>query len=99
MINCADIQKKYIELYKCVRDYIWEFHVVEALADLEVACFMACPNVSEIKRCLLVFKSLVKDVALEDEDLSKALDSFEDLVSSEEPAYSKLNKVKEVVQV
>ena len=98
MINCTKIQHQYNRLYKELRKYIWDFEVVEAIADLEIECYKTCQDLNLIRNVFNVLKYYVQDVAYYDEDLAKSMDKFEELISSDDTPYAKLWQVTEVIQ-
>lgn len=98
MLNCATLQKAYNDLYKQIRNYMWSFQAVEAIADLEIACYKACPDLDEVRRCLNRLLQYMRDVMNDDPDLEKAVNKFQDTLSDETETYMKLNKVNEVIQ-
>jgi len=97
MISYADIQNSYNKLYKEVRKYLWDFPAVEALADLEIACYRTCQDLPEISQALDKFLLYAHDIQVEDEDLDKAVINFQKLINSDDTTYVKLNKVNEVI--
>ncbi len=97
MISYADIQVAYNRLYTEVRKYLWDFSVVAALADLEIAIYKTCQDLSDIRTKFYRFKSLITDVLYTDEELSCAIDYLESLIL-EDNVYVRLNQVNEVVQ-
>lgn len=97
MISCHDIQNTYNKLYAEVRRYLWDFAAVEALANLEIACYKTCPDLHEIRTALDQLSYYTHDVATEDEDLSAAVEALRELIDSDDTTYAKLNKVNEVI--
>lgn len=97
MISCSEIHNLYNDLYKEIRKYFWTMPAVEALADLEVACYKACPDLVEVKNCVNNLKLYARDVILDDEDLKDAFDAFDE-INVDDTVYVKLDKVNEVVQ-
>lgn len=98
MINYADIQNAYNDLYVEVRKYIWSFPAVEALADLEIACYQTCPDINNIKQALNRFRQYALEVMYDDEDMTETFDDFAELLDSDDTTYAKLNKVQEVLE-
>ena len=97
MINFADIQVAYNNLYKQVRKYLWDFQAVEALADLEIACYRTCQDLQEISSALNRFVTYTLEVRREDADLDKAINDLQSLIDSDTSTYAKLNRVNEVI--
>ena len=52
VITSSDIQVRYEKLYKFLMEYLWEFSVVQEIADLELAIFKRFPDKAEMQRCL-----------------------------------------------
>jgi len=96
MINCADIQTGYNKLYEEVRRYIWSFQAVEALADLELACYETCLDLTQVRAAFNRFRSYALDAMYDDEELSAAFDQFEKLINSDDTSYANLYQTKEV---
>ena len=97
MINTADMQNAYIDLYKELRRYIWGYDVVEAIANLEIATYQTCPDMDVIKSRYNELEYLVKYVANDDEDLREALDDFNEVLNSGHTTYTLLRQVNEVI--
>lgn len=98
MISFNIIQSMYTDLYRELRKYIWDFNVIEQLADLEVACHRRLPNTDDILRCYDKLNRSVSEVAREDEDLRNALDAFYNkLTEGNGQVYAKLQQVREVI--
>lgn len=98
MISSADIQNFYNDMYKQLRKYIWDFSVVAALADLEIAVYKKFQNMNDIKARFYRLRSQIVDVLPTDEELKDSFDAFEELFE-EDTIYVKINKVEEVLQV
>ena len=101
MITTNDLQRLYVDMYKQIREYLWPFRIVEALADLEVACYKAFPDIDEVKKIFTRLSSEIRFQAdkEEDEDLLKSLEKFQKFLDDEDKIdgiYSKLNSVREV---
>jgi hypothetical protein len=98
MINCTKIQYQYNRLYREIRNYIWDFDAVEALADLEIEVYKTCQDLDSIRNAFSNLRLYTREVEYYDEDLAKALDKFEELINSDDTPYAKLWMVKETVQ-
>lgn len=98
MVCLAEIENQYIKLYKVLRNYIWDYSVVELIAGLEVACCQAFPQIAEVRRLLDALKQAIRDVTAQDEELQVAFEQFEQLLNSSDDVYMKLSSVREVVQ-
>ena len=98
MISSSKIQHEYNRLYKELRKYIWDFRAVEAIADLEISVYKLCPDLNEIQSNFDNLRYFTNELEFDDEDLSKRLNKFEDLIQSDDTPFAKLWNVKEVVQ-
>lgn len=99
MISNLDIQANYNHLYESLRKYIWPFDVVSAIADLEVACYQACPTLLEIGTRLRHLQRCVYNVVRSDESLSAEFDSFLSDIDNADGVYTVLNQVSEVKSI
>ena len=68
MITTNDLQRLYVDMYKQIREYLWPFRIVEALADLEIACYKAFPDIDEVKKCFRRLSSEIKFQADKEND-------------------------------
>lgn len=99
-ISSTMLQKAYVDLYKELRNYIWDFRVVDTLTDLEVETFQTFPNVSQLRRYLLLLKQQVSgtDAMNDNESMNKAFDKFEELLAGDDlTVYSSLETFREVI--
>lgn len=98
MQSSNDLQVKYINLYKYLREYIWDFNTAEMIADLEVSISAAFPDRDDVKKNLDNLYRRIKDFFDEDEELKKAYEELNKLVESEDKFYGKIGKVNEVIK-
>lgn len=98
MIAAAMIQQAYIDLYKQIRNYIWDYDTVVKLAELEVAAYMAFPDIDKVRYALDQLKVELNssDVYAEDEDLQKAVDDFSDTLDGADQVFYGLEVPQEV---
>lgn len=80
MTSSVIIQNKYISLYKLLRNYLWNFQTVEDIAELEMECFRALPDVDRIKMKLNAVSNAAIYVTRDDDKLKECLDSFYELL-------------------
>jgi len=97
MISYSDIQNAYNRVYAAMRKYIWDFSVVEALADLEIAAYKTFPNLSEVRSRFYRLRGMVSYLFPEDKEMKKRFDSLGDILE-EDVTFSKINQVNEVIQ-
>lgn len=76
MTSSVIIQNQYISLYKLLRNYLWNFQTVEDIAELEMECFRALPDVDRIKMKLNAVSNAAIYVIRDDDKLKECLDSF-----------------------
>lgn len=101
-ITSSDIQVRYEQLYSFLMDYLWEFKVVQALANLEIAIFKRFPDKDEMQRCLTILK---RDVSLtynelndnDEPDFKKAFEDLEEAIDEYDNAGCELYSVQEVI--
>ena len=60
VITSSDIQVKYQKLYRFLMQYLWQYNVVEDLANLEIACYQRFPDKEEMLRCLKKLNNGIK---------------------------------------
>lgn len=101
MRSNIDLQQAYIRLYRYLRQFIWDFSVVELIADLEVQSFTTFPNVDKLRAVVTKLDSELRDILRDDENekLKIAWDNFKDIVNNEDTFYHKIHEVKEVLSV
>ena len=85
----SNIQVLYEHLYKFLMEFLWEFPVVQDLANLEISIFKRFPDKEEMQRCLselkrditLTYNELAKDDEVEFkeafEELEAAIEDYE----------------------
>lgn len=98
MIAAAMIQQAYIDLYRQIRNYIWDYDTVVKLAELEVAAYMAFPDIDKVRYALDQLKVELNssDVYAEDEDLQKAVDDFSETLDGADQVFYGLEVPQEV---
>lgn len=79
-----------------MRNYIWDFDTVCALADLEEASYTTCLDLDEVTRALNRLKVRCVEQIREDEELEAVFDAFTEGLDTD-GTYVKLYQVKEVV--
>ena len=98
MLNSSDIKLAYNELYKVMRNYIWDYNTVVDLANLEVESYTTFPDVDNLKRLYNILFQDILSMYHEDEELRDAFDEYsETLDNSIDGVYTKLSKVNEVI--
>ena len=99
MIATTSLQNSYNKLYVQLRKYIWDFKMVEALAEFEIAVYQRFPDLDNVKRKFNALYSDVRhtDVFDEDEDLRSAFEVFQDKLNDVDTFYADLTTFKEVI--
>ena len=97
MISAAQVHSAYVDMYSYLRNYIWAFDTVEALAELEVAAYSRFPDFKEMQNKFNIVYRDIRDVCEEDEDLKQAVEAFKDIIEQDSEYYAKLEQVKEVI--
>lgn len=102
VITSSDIQVRYEKLYKFLMEYLWEFSVVQEIADLELAIFKRFPDKEEMKRCLnklkLSISQTYKELSEDDQtDFEEAVTRLEDAIENFEDPGCELYCVEEVI--
>ena len=70
--------------------------MVQAICNLELACYKAIPELKDIKQALGKVRMLVNDTIREDEDLSESFDDFYSIINDANDVYVKLKVMQEV---
>ena len=98
MIAAAILQSAYNDLYTKLRNYIWEYDTVVKIADLEVATYMAFPDIDNIRRAFSKLSVDIKDsdIYSDDEELQQALDEFDEKLQGADQLFYKLEVPQEV---
>lgn len=102
VITSSDIQVKYEQLYKFLMDFLWEFPVVQDIANLEIAIFKRFPDKDEMLRCLRNLKhniSFTYNELAEDDDaeFKDAVDDLENTINEYEDSGCELYCVEELI--
>jgi len=105
-INSSDIQICYEHLYSFLMDFLWEFPVVQDLANLELAIFKRFPDKEEMQKCLAQLKHSISATYTElaDDDKPEFEQSVYELEQAiedydEENTGCELYAVEEVIDV
>lgn len=90
MLDLVDLKKYYVNMYKEIRNYIWDFNTVECLAELEVSVFRRFPDLVEIRSKFKKFYCCISNICLEDEELDNSVISFKNLINSTNEIYARI---------
>lgn len=99
MISNYELQQAYNDLYSVLRMYIWEYDVIDAIANLEIAVYETLADVNAVEDAFRKLDTLVRPVSQRDEDVKNAMEEFSDVIDSADSVYCKLTQVNEVIQV
>ena len=102
IITSSDIQVKYEQLYQFLMDFLWEFRVVQSIANLEIAIFKRFPDKDEMLRCLRELKLEISytynELEKDDEvEFKEAVDDLEDAINNYDEPGCELYSVEEVI--
>lgn len=86
----VDIQNKYQKLYVFLMEYLWDYKVVEALANLEISCYKTFPDKDEMLKYLNELRRGIQatynELSEDDEpEFEKAYTALEDAINSYVP--------------
>ncbi len=100
LITSVDIQAKYRKLYQFLMDYLWEYPTIEALANLEIACYKTFPDKGEMQEALKMLKQKIKTTynELSEDDHPEFEDAFNALEKSIED-YDQNNALADLYSV
>ena len=96
MVQATTLQSAYVDLYSKLRNYVWDFETIQAIADLEIATYQTFPDLEHIQGCLeSLWSTISLGYSIDDEDLSDAYDSFKDVLSESDEIYAGIQVFKE----
>lgn len=86
----VDIQNKYQKLYVFLMEYLWNYKVVEALANLEISCYKTFPDKDEMLKYLNELRKGIQatynELSKDDEpEFEKAYTALENAINSYVP--------------
>lgn len=98
MISSQDLKDAYVRLYSQMRKYIWEYRVVEKLAELEVLIYTAFVDHESLKEAIRLLKNELKytDAWEPDDTLQTCFTGLEDKVNNTQ-TYIPLTTFNEVI--
>ena len=104
LVTSSDIQAKYEKLYTFLMQFLWEFEVVQKMANLEIAVFKRFPDQEEMLKCLnelnkcisYTYNEMAED---DDKEFQKAFNGLEKAVEEFDPENTgcELYAVEEVI--
>ena len=102
MIAATTFQNAYNNLYLQMYNYIWEFRIVEKLADLEISVYRVFPDIEDVKHKYNELKRAVSCTdAWKEDEFKMAFHGFETALTEDKVTdadlYSKLVSFKGVI--
>lgn len=77
LINTMSLRNHYVDLYRYLRNYIWDYDFIETLAALEAEVYKAFPSMAKLESYLSKMSRVISYVKNDVEDeLIDELDSF-----------------------
>ena len=95
MITANQLQRQYVKWYRQLRNYIWPYNIVCALADVEVAIYRVFPALNEVKQAVYKLKSLCYRYVKDDQELIDEFETLIELIEENSTIYSKIDKRQE----
>lgn len=99
MILSNAVHYAYNKLYIQLRKYLWDMDTVQQIANLEVECYKAVPNLLACKQRFETLHTSIRETAKDDEDLQTAIKLFRNTLDSAVDICCKLDAVREEVPV
>ena len=101
MITAISLQNLYNDLYTSLRKYIWDFDIVETIANLEIETYKSFPDMQLLIKYLINLKRRIADTSIlnEDEELKDHIDAFKSALDENADIYANLETFKKVVIV
>jgi len=94
MISSNRLQDCYVNLYICLREYIWDLEVVEIISELEIETYRVFPDTAKIGKWLSKLKREIRsDGVSNDDKLQDVIDEFESVLSNANDMYATLKSV------
>lgn len=97
LISSVDFGNCYEKFYAAMRQYLWPYSTLEALADVEVDIYTTFIDMDKLSRDLEKLRGLIKEDFDDDPKLKKTFDELADMVHIVDPSqYARLAKVIEI---
>lgn len=97
MTSASRLQNCYISLYKVLRFFIFDFHTVDLISDIEVEVYKAFPDMDRLRNSFNQLRMNMKRDAYDFESLQKAFDKFQKALDETDEIYAKITVVDEVL--
>jgi hypothetical protein len=106
IVSSVDIQNAYQKLYVYLMDYLWDYKVVEALANLEITCYKTFPDKDEMLKYLNELRKGIQatynELSKDDEpDFEKAYTRLSNAIDNYDPesALVEIYSVTEPIEI
>lgn len=96
MISSVTIQQDYNQLYRYLRNYLWDYRTLNDICELELACYTAFPSIKLVTSCLRRVKQDVLNILRIDEDVESQFNQFENDLEDACDTFLKIPVSKEV---
>ena len=100
MTASSELQSKYVDLYRFLRGYIWDFETVEKIAELEISIYKLFPDMKEVKASMteLLRKIRSTDAYKNDEELKESFETLKEFAENIEDLYLDIQTFNEVIE-
>lgn len=92
-----EVKLAYNDMYLILCKYIWDFPVVEALADVEIEAYKVFPDIDALRRKADVLSAEIRQDSADAEDAVEAVRIFKEELDKVEKVYYKLKTPREVL--
>lgn len=100
VISSQDFRNSYENFYIRMRNYLWSYDALKALAFVEDDIYTAFIDADKLRADLSKLNSFIKETYKDDEKLKKSYDELMNLLdiisNPESKVYSRINRVAEV---
>ena len=96
MICSKDLQRVYVKFFELMRNYIWEFPIVEILADVEVGIFDSFIDADKLRKDFMKLQTNIQPILKDDKELKEVTDKLKSLIDDlTDQQYADLYQVQE----
>lgn len=99
MVTATSLQTTYNKFFTEFRNYIWNFSIIESLADLEIEVYQAFPDMESLKSKCKKFKRQISSTEAykQDDKFKTTFEEFESSVEEVDTLYANIKTFREVV--
>lgn len=90
MVSSVDIKRQYVNLYRQLREFLWDFPFVCKLVDLEDESLRRFPDMRKVRSISQELYNMSKSARQESKELQQAFSDFLKTVQGNECEYSYL---------